>query len=237
MRAVNLLPGDSAARKSFRKEDPAVVVGSALGVIVLMALLAGFMNVHSKVNADQKNLTAVRAELAQLSLVKHKPIVAPPKPVNARPIIPIPAVTSEEQPRLAAISTAMSSRIAWDRILREFSLVLPSDVTLTSLTLAAPTAVATTPGAAPAGGGQGLNIAGTAFSHDGVARLLSRLMLIPDLANVTLASSQASNSTTPGVQFTISADVKGAPAPPAAPAATAPVAPSTDTTTTTGATS
>lgn len=239
MRAVNLLPEDATQRKSFRKEDPAVVVGSALGVIVLIALGAGFMNVHAKVNADQTQLTAVRAELAQLSLRKRHAFVAP-KPSNARPIIPIPAVTSEEQPRLAALSTAMSTRIAWDRILREFSLVLPSDVTLTTLTLTAPVApVAVLPGATPAAaapGTQGLNIAGSAFSQDGVARLLSRLMLIPDLTNVTLANSQTANgSGATGVLFTISADVKGAPAPPAAPAAATP-APSTDTTTT-GATS
>jgi Tfp pilus assembly protein PilN len=236
MRAVNLLPADLAPRKSFRKEDPAVVIGSALGVIVIMALGAGFMNVHSKVNADQKQLTAARAELAQLSLLKRPPVVAL-KPVETRPIVPVPAVTGEEQPRLAALSSAMSTRIAWDRILREFSLVLPNDVTLASLTLTAPVAVATTPGApaTPAGGGQGLSMAGSAYSHDGVARLLSRLMLIPDLTNVTLANS-ASAGTSPGggtsVQFTISADVKGAPAPPAA----STPAPSTDTSTT-GATS
>jgi Tfp pilus assembly protein PilN len=236
MRAVNLLPSDSAARKSFRKEDPAVVIGSALGAVVLIALAGGFMNVHSKVNANQKKLTAVRAELAQLSLKKRNAAVAAtPKPVKpSKPIIPVPAVTSEEAPRLAAISTAMSTRIAWDRILREFSLVLPSDVTLTSLTLAAPPApVAATHGVTPppATGGQGLNIAGSAFSHDGVARLLARLMLIPDLTNVTLASSTEASSDVATVQFIISASVKGAPAPPAPPAvATTP--PPTDTTST-----
>ena len=33
MRAVNLLPADASQRKSLRKEDPAVVVGSALGAV------------------------------------------------------------------------------------------------------------------------------------------------------------------------------------------------------------
>ena len=60
MRAVNLLPADASQRKSLRKEDPAVVVGSALGAVVLVALIAGFLNVHSKVNADQKQLTPER---------------------------------------------------------------------------------------------------------------------------------------------------------------------------------
>ena len=235
MRAVNLLPDDPTQRKSIRKEDPAVVVGSALGVIVLLALGAGFMNVHAKVNAEQAKLTAARSELAQLSLVKrHAAVVL--KPVHVKAIVPVPAVTSEQQPRLDALSSAMSTRIAWDRILREFSLVLPNDVSLTSLTMTAPAVVATVPGAAPVAGTQGFTIGGTAYSHDGVARLLSRLMLIPDLANVTLSNSAAaaSSASAASVQFSISAQIKGAPAPVApAPAAVVP-APST---TTTGATS
>jgi Tfp pilus assembly protein PilN len=228
MRAVNLLPSGSESRKSFRREDPAVVVGSALGVVVLLAVGAGFMNVHSKVNAEQKKLTAARTELAKLSLTKKDPVVVT-KPVVTRPIVPIPAVTSEEQPRLTAIASAMSTRIAWDRILREFSLVLPTDVSVTTLSLTAPAApVAAVAGAVPAlPATQGLSIAGTAFSHDGVARLLSRLMLIPDLTNVTLASSAAATGTA-GVNFTISAAVKGAPALPPLPA---PVVPATTDTT------
>jgi Tfp pilus assembly protein PilN len=212
MRAVNLLPAGSESRKSFRKEDPAVVVGSALGLIVIFALVAGFMNVHSKVNGEQNKLTAARIELAKLSLLK-KPAVVTKKPVVTTPIIAPPAVTQEEQPRLAALSTAMSSRIAWDRILRELSLVLPSDVTLSALNLTAPpppvAQLAGTPAPAPT---QGLGISGTAFSQDGVARLLTRLMLVPDLSDVILTSSSAGANATGGVSFSISASVKGAPA-------------------------
>lgn len=229
MRAVNLLPAGSESRKSFRSEDPAVVVGSALGVVVLIALAAGFMTVHSKVNVEQRKLTDARTALAKLSLTQKPPVVQ--KPIVQTPIVPIPAVTSEEQPRLTALASAMSTRIAWDRILREFSLVLPTDVTLTGLTLAAPPA-ATPAGSPPAAGSaQGLSITGTAFSHDGVARLLSRLMLIPDLENVTLSNSSAAGVGTTGVQFSISAGVKGAPAPPAPPV----VAPVTTDTTAAGA--
>jgi Tfp pilus assembly protein PilN len=227
MRAVNLLPSGSESRKSFRKEDPAVVVGSALGAVVILALVASFLNVHSKVTKEQTKLTAARTELAKLSLTKPAaPVVT--KPVVTKPIVPIPAVTSEEQPRLTAIASAMSSRIAWDRILREFSLVLPSDVKLTSLSLTAPPPpVAALAGAPPLPATTGLSISGSAFSHDGVARLLSRLMLIPDLSNVTLASSAAAAGSN-SVTFSISAGVKGAPPLPPLPA---PVVP-TDTTTT-----
>ena len=100
----------------------------------------------------------------------------------------------------------MSQRISWDRVLREFSQVLPSDVSITTLQL-------NDPGAAAAGavsGGTGLTVSGSAYSHDGVARFLSRLALIPDLDNITLANSNADAGS---VQFSITAAIKGAPAP------------------------
>jgi len=234
VRAVNLLPKEANQRgKSLRAEDPAVVVGSVLGLVVLLALALGFMNVHSHVSAEQKKLTAARLELALLAREKRAEPKAY-KPVKQKPIVPIPAVTSEEQPRLDAVSSALATRIAWDRILREFSLILPGDVSLKSLSLTSPVpaGVAATTGA-PAGGvgSQNLQMDGTTFSHDAVARLLSRLMLIPDLTNVTLASSTAAD--TGEVEFNITAGVKGAPAAPA------PVTPAavTPTTTTSGATS
>lgn len=226
MRAVNLLPKEANQRgKSIRAEDPAVVVGSALGVVVLLALIAGFLNVHSKVGAEQKKLTAAHIELARLAQQKRAE-PTPYKPVKQEPIVPIPAVTAEEQPRLDAISVALSTRIAWDRILREFSLVLPSDVTLKSLSLTTPSpAAAGATTGAPAGGAQNLTIDGTTFSHDAVARLLSRLMLIPDLTGVALSSSTAAPDTGV-VEFNITAGVKGAPAP--APAVVTPAATTTD---------
>lgn len=229
MRAVNLLPEGAGQRKSFLKEDPAVVVGSALGAIVLIALAAGFLNVHSKVSANKAQLAAVQTELAKLS--EHKRAKPPTlsNPVDVQPIVPVPSVVSERQPRLDALASAMSTRIAWDRILREFSLVLPSDVTVTTMSLTAPATPA--PGATAAAT-QGLLLSGTTYSYDAVARALSRLMLIPDLTNVTLASSSAApaTATSPAVvTFSVSAGVKGAPAPPAPPVVTTT---STDTTTT-----
>jgi hypothetical protein len=208
VRAVNLLPRESDAR-SVRNEDPAVVIGSVVGVIVIIALLAGFVTVHSKASADQKKLSAARIELGKLSLHKLPTLK---KPVQTRPIIPVPVVTTEAAPLLQAIGGAMSTRIAWDRILREFSLVVPDDITIQQLTLTAPqspTASATTTA------GEGLAITGLAFSQDSVARLLSRLSLIPDLSDVALASSttSASGAASSEVSFSINATVKGGPVP------------------------
>src|SRR3954462_3092043 len=100
MRAVNLLPIDQrAGGKSIRQEDPAVVVGAALGVLVMIALVASFLTAHSKANAPQANCTAARLDLAQISeppraqLAKLKP-VKPSAPVP--PIVPPPTVPGQE---------------------------------------------------------------------------------------------------------------------------------------------
>ena len=243
MRAVNLLPREYQNAKSIRHEDPAVVVGSALGVIVMIVLGGAFFVAHGHANAEQARLTKARLELAQLAVHKH----VTPKPstpsVPITPIVPPPAVTGQEATWLSAVSTNLAQRIAWDRVLREVSLVVPSDVTLLSLTMTAPTTASAAAAAAPGGTkAQGFVIQGTAFSYDSVARLLSRLALVPDLSNVTLTSTSSGAAAgssgssaapaTGGVQFNITAAVKGAPAPPAA----APVVPaSTDTTTGSGA--
>src|SRR5581483_3650093 len=243
MRGVNLLPEDAqGGGRSLREEDPAVVVGSVLGLVVMLALVASFLMAHSKVNAQQKLLDQARMDLATLS-AKRKAEEAKLKPAKVKgpvtPIVPPPAITGQEATWLSSLSQVLGQRIAWDRLLREVSQVMPTDVTLTALTLTAPT-----PGAPPTAG-QGFTITGNAFSYDSVARLLSRLQLVPDLSNVTLANSASggtagSGTSAPstssggcGVNFKIRACVKAA-GPARGPAAATQVAPA-DTTTGVGA--
>jgi Tfp pilus assembly protein PilN len=234
MRAVNLLPRDLQNAKSIRHEDPAVVIGSALALIVMIALGSAFFVAHSKANSEQSRLSKARLELAQLSQHKQTPKpAAPAAPVT--PIVPPPAVSAQEATWLSAVSTNLSQRIAWDRVLREVSLVVPDDVTLLSLTMTAPTA-ASAAAAVGSAATQGFVIQGSAFSYDSVARLLARLALVPDLSNVTLTSTSSAGAAgssaapaTGGVQFNITAAIKGAAV---VPVAAVPVAPaSTDTTT------
>src|SRR3954471_15267332 len=108
MRAVNLLPIDQrAGGKSIRQEDPAVVVGSALGVVVMIALVASFLTAHGKGSAQQAKLTAARLEQVQIyaprkaQLAKFKPVKAA-APVT--PIVPPPSVTGQEATWLSSVS-------------------------------------------------------------------------------------------------------------------------------------
>ncbi|MGH2972645.1 MAG: PilN domain-containing protein [Gaiellaceae bacterium] len=208
MRAVNLLPSEAAGRAPRSAPQPAVLAAAISGVVAVVAIGGGNLLETARVSSAQKTLNAAKIQLAATPLPPAAPKVAPP-PV---------AVAEQMQPRLDAVSSALSSRIAWDRILREFSLVLPSDVQLTALSLNLPTA---------GHSGAGLNLTGVTYSYDSVARLLARMALIPDLTGVTLGPTALQEKL---VQFTITANVKGA-------VSTAPptVAPAATTTTTAGA--
>jgi Tfp pilus assembly protein PilN len=222
MRAVNLLPRESRSSRSVTAQNLPAVVGGGIGFVVVAALAAGYLSASSRVSAAQQSLDAAKAQLAKTPL-------PPPAPTHVDAGAGAAAVANEQAPRLQAVSVALSQRIAWDRILREFSLVLPSDVWISSLSMTAPAAGATTTASSAA---TGFTIQATTYSYDSVARMLSRMQLIPDLTNVTLSPANKSGRL---VQFGISASVKGAAAPPAP--APAVVPPSTDSTTTTGSSS
>ena len=119
------------------------------------------------------------------------------------------ALAADKQARVTALSAALSRRVAWDRIFRELSLVLPDDVWLTTLTAHSPASAAS--GSASGGLPTQFTMTGRTYSHDGVARLLSRLQVIPDLQNVTLVSSTRSEVAGQAVvEFNIVSDIRTA---------------------------
>lgn len=104
-------------------------------------------------------------------------------------------MAGESAPRTTALSSALTDRVAWDRILREFALVLPEDVWLTSLSAA--TSNGTTAEGQPAvAGAASLTISGFADTQASVARLLSRLAVVPELTEVKLQSSTQNDDRT-----------------------------------------
>src|SRR2546426_9439818 len=195
MRAINLLPRDQG-QKTIRKESLPVLVGACSGILVAAALGAMFMMGSGKVAAQQHKLDDLKRRYQAL----------PPPP--AGPSAAQQALAGAQSARVSALSAALSSRVAWDRVFREFSLVLPDDVWLTTLSAKSPISPltnASTGGAAPSQ----FTISGRTYSHDGVARLLSRLQVVPDLTNVQLVSSTLSNvGKQQVVEFTIIADIK-----------------------------
>jgi len=204
MRAINLLPRDEKRRAGPALPTP-VAVTALVSLTVVTVLLCGlFLSAHGNVSSRQLELTQKDAELAAI-----------PVPAQSQ-LQQQDALVADKQARVAALNTALSRRIAWDRILREFALVLPDDVWLLSMSATAPTLATVAPNTtsasstAPALGGQlGFNIEGHTYSHDAVARLLSRLSVIPDLERVQLVTSEETvlGSRT-AIHFKIAANVR-----------------------------
>ena len=198
MRAVNLLPRDGRAKRTTAEQAP-IFVGLGLLLVVSVVLCVMFLGASASVKDEQNALGDAKAQLAQL----------PPLP-KAQTAIEA-GLAGEQKARVSAVTSALSRRVSWDRVLREFATVLPDDVWLTSLSAHAPSSPASAAPAAPAAPGaapDGFVISGYTYSQDGVARLLSRLNVLPDLTNVQL---QTSSLTQVGlqnvVQFTILAAV------------------------------
>jgi Tfp pilus assembly protein PilN len=193
MRAVNLLP-----RNETKRQQPgAVVLTAVLGSVLVVALLAGlFVMTSSGASDRQGDVDALRAELAAIP-------PAPDAPVDSS------GLETQKSERVTLLGKALGSRIAWDRVLREISLVLPEDIWLESLTASAPDPNFTpAPGETEAPPG-GFTITGYSYSHDGVARLLARLSVLPELDRPTLGTSAIDTTKGRGVvKFTISASLK-----------------------------
>jgi Tfp pilus assembly protein PilN len=176
VRAVNLLPGDQADQG--RKVPPLPVLAGCVGAVLVSALLAVmFLSASSGVAKKQQALEQIQAEYAAL------PAPVPPSPVATE-------LPQQRQTRVTALATVLGQRVAWDRLLREVSQVVPSDVWLIALSALAPS-IAPAAGPEPQ---QSFMVTGCTYSQDSVARFLARLSVVPDLTAMTLGKSSADTS-------------------------------------------
>src|SRR5829696_8591734 len=158
MRAVNLLPRDEGRA---RRQPGAVLLTAVLGSVLLTAVLCGwFMTASSGVSDKQAGLDGAKTELLA---------IPPPEPPDTSQS----TLVAEKDARLTVLGTALGNRIAWDRVLREVSLVLPDDVWLETMSTNGPDpAAAATPAPPPAPGQTpaqpvgAFSITGYTYSHD-----------------------------------------------------------------------
>jgi len=193
MRAFNLLPKDDPREaRSVRPRAPQLVL-AIVGVVLVAGLGAAYTVVSATVDDKRTTRDALRAEVEAL----RQEALASGQVEQVDP-----ALVSEKNLRTYALASALSGRVAWDRLLREVSLVTPEDVWLSGLAAA--------PAESDAAAGQSaLTVNGYTHGQEGVARMLARLAVVPELSAVQLVSSA---STLIGdievVQFSISALVK-----------------------------
>jgi Tfp pilus assembly protein PilN len=209
MRAVNLLPRQQVEQKRERTTNPVAFVAGIGGAAVVLALVGGFLLANRSADRQRQALNTARAVLA----------ATPEHHVSAKTNAFRSAVLSQREERSLALAAALGKRVAWDRILRRLTLVTPDDVWLTSVNGTMPlqstaavgttTATATTSTGALPATPTALTVNGYTYSQAGVARLMERLQVLPDLKNVQLTSSvKKQMGGRRVVNFTIVSDIR-----------------------------
>lgn len=201
LRSVDLMPRELVAKD--RRGPSLVKLAVPVAVAVPLAALAfTFVQASGTVSEREDELSAVRAQ-----------IVALPEP--KRPQID-PSLAASEIQRAAALASVLGARVSWDGVLRDVSLVLPANVSLTRLDAKLPTpAIAGTPTAATTDPSvpvapTGVQFEGYTDDQASVARLLARLRSLPSLNNVQLQSStQEEVGQEVIVRFVVLADMAG----------------------------
>ena len=219
MRAINLLPRDDNRRAGAKKPNTVALVGVVGGVVVTALLCGLFLIAHGGVRSKQAELDGLQQELAAI-----------PTPAQDQ-VARSDALAADKQARITALNAALARRVAWDRVLREFAMVLPDDVWLlrlsgepptlsTSLSGPTPAAPSTSGADAAASGTQAPPNAATdgevmflaegyTYSQDGVARLMARMQVVPDFEHIQLLSSErALLSGRVAYHFRVGADIR-----------------------------
>jgi Tfp pilus assembly protein PilN len=180
MRAVNLIPGESARRSAAEGSGAAVyVVLAALAALVVLASLWSVANKQTgerRARLDRANAAATAAE------------------ARADAAGPYQDFARLAQDRVATIGALASTRFDWSHAMREIGRVLPADVWLTELSGSsgadgsAPTPTASS---APA---PTFTLNGCTGSQGKVALLMARLRAIDGVREVDLSKSEKPDS-------------------------------------------
>lgn len=199
MRAFNLLPSESARQSQGRPATGKLAV-AAIGAVGVVAVALAFLVANGKVtdNRAQRDDLSMQLQALQVQLQERQ---------SRQNQGADPALVAELGQRTVALSAAIGTRVAWDRVLRDISLVLPDDVWLQQMTASAPPLESA---AAPTeASGSTLTINGQTNSQESVARFLSRLETLPELAEVHLVTSAKSEQAQQSiVQFSLTATLK-----------------------------
>jgi Tfp pilus assembly protein PilN len=190
MRPVNLIPPDER-----RGDEAPLRTGYLVYVLTggLVLLLLGIVAVAltGKQISDRKDQKAsLQQELDQAT-------------AQANSLVAFTNFRAVQESRLATVTSLAQSRFDWSRVLHELSLVLPSDVSLSSLT------GTVSPDLQTSGGGSGSNlrgdiqgpaleISGCAPGQDAVAGFVAALEDIDGVTRVGLESSNIDSASSSG---------------------------------------
>jgi Tfp pilus assembly protein PilN len=208
MRAFNLLPKEDA-REAGRRPSTAQLALAVLGLVLIAGLASLFLITNARVADKEREYNELRDQLAARAVPAEEP-----RPEGEGDDA---ALVQERQTRTTALATALGHRIAWDRVLRDFSLILPEDVWLKTLKAASAPPPNATPaeGAPPADASAAatakntFEINGYARDQEAIAELLTRLAVLPEIETAQLVSATKVELEGESVlDFTVTAVVK-----------------------------
>jgi Tfp pilus assembly protein PilN len=185
MRPVNLIPPDQ------RRGDSAQLRAGPLLYIVLGALALVLVGVTVLVLTENQ-ISDSKAEVVTL---KHEDAVAEAKAKKLSAYVQFRTLAEQ---RISTVESLADSRFDWERVMRELSLILPSNVWLTDLTA---TASAESSSGGEGGGGEAsglrsavpgpaLELNGCAAGQEAVAEFITALKDIDGVTRVGVGSSE-----------------------------------------------
>jgi Tfp pilus assembly protein PilN len=185
MKRINLLPHDERVKAS--RERGLAYVLLAL-ILVVVALGAVYVWEHGKLADKNNQITTLDQQIATWQ-----------GKVNA--LLPYQALATSRVNLQQTAKQIFDARVLFSNILQEISLVIPYNVSLSSVSFTVPAVML------PGGGGQAVSssvtpgtsadvtIVGVTKTHRDVAEFMTRLGLIPQFTYVVLSSSAESTST------------------------------------------
>jgi Tfp pilus assembly protein PilN len=181
MSQVNLLPPDLRERQRLRRQTFGV---AAAGVVVLLLVAVFFFLQVMRLRDVESDLDAQRAENAQLE-------------ADISRLLRFQEILDQLATRRDLLSGILENEVSWSGVLRDISLVIPSQVWIQDMTGSVTVPTGGTPpeaaeGAQPTGLIGNITMNGVSLDTPGVALWLTRLEDVQGWANAWLSSATKS---------------------------------------------
>ena len=174
MRPVNLIPPEQ------RRGDRAPLRSGPLAYVVVGGLAAALLAITGLV-MTQNSITDRENEVAELEVQRDA------ASQRAEALAPYAEFAALQESREQTITSLAQSRFDWERVMRELAIVIPDDVSLSSLEATVGTDEAEA-------AGPELAMTGCAASQPAVAQFIAALEDIDGVTSVSLESSERAGS-------------------------------------------
>jgi Tfp pilus assembly protein PilN len=199
MRPVNLIPLEE------RRGEQAPLRTGPVVYILVGALVLVLVAVTAMVLTDNR----IAESKAEVKTLKRDDAVAVAK---AKRLAPYTQFQTMSEQRVSTVRSLADSRFDWERVMRELSLILPSDVWLVELTATATPDVSVNSGSGGAGStgaslrpsapGPALELVGCASGQESVAGFVTALKDIDGATRVGVQSSELGEDKGPSGEST-----------------------------------